>query len=94
MRIIADGTLLDLLRKVRCFGVHLVQAWICARTASATGRSLSELTRYLGLGDYAGWDESARRAFLLRELASRRPLVSAPTGTERRDPRDHGHLCG
>ncbi|MBP6683184.1 MAG: phosphoenolpyruvate carboxylase, partial [Halioglobus sp.] len=39
-------------------------------------QALSELTSWLGLGDYAGWDESARRAFLLRELASRRPLVS------------------
>lgn len=75
MQIIADGALLDLLRRVRCFGVHLVRHDVRQDSARHT-QALSELTSWLGLGDYAGWDESARRAFLLRELASRRPLVS------------------
>src|SRR4029453_15750174 len=29
----------------------------------------------LGLGDYEQWNEAQRRDFLLRELASRRPLI-------------------
>jgi phosphoenolpyruvate carboxylase len=74
MDIIADGALLDLLRKVRCFGVHLLRHDIRQDSARHT-QVLSELTTYLGLGDYAGWDEPARRAFLLQELASRRPLI-------------------
>ena len=74
MQIIADGALLDLLRRVRCFGVHLVRHDVRQDSARHT-EALSELTTYLGLGDYAAWDEDARRAFLLRELASRRPLV-------------------
>lgn len=74
MQIIADGALLDLLRRVRCFGVHLVRHDVRQDSARHT-EVLSELTSWLGLGDYTGWDESARRAFLLRELASRRPLV-------------------
>jgi len=74
MQIIADGALLDLLRRVRCFGVHLVRHDVRQDSARHT-EALSELTSWLGLGDYAGWDESSRRAFLLRELASRRPLV-------------------
>jgi phosphoenolpyruvate carboxylase len=74
MEIVARGALLDLLRKVQCFGVHLVQHDIRQDSARHTG-VLSELTTYLGLGDYAGWDESARQAFLLQELASRRPLI-------------------
>ena len=74
MQIIADGALLDLLRRVRCFGVHLVRHDVRQDSARHT-QALSELTTWLGLGDYAAWDEEARRAFLLRELASRRPLV-------------------
>jgi phosphoenolpyruvate carboxylase len=75
MEIIADGELLDLLRRVRCFGVHLVRHDIRQDSARHT-EVLSELTTYLGLGDYANWEEEARQAFLLQELASRRPLIS------------------
>lgn len=72
--LVANGALLDLLRKVRCFGVHLVRHDIRQDSARHTG-VLSELTTYLGLGDYAAWDEGTRQAFLLQELASRRPLI-------------------
>lgn len=74
MQVVADGALLDLLRRVRCFGVHLLRHDVRQDSARHT-QALSELTTYLGLGDYAGWDENARRAFLLQELAGRRPLV-------------------
>lgn len=74
MEIIARGTLLDVLRRVRCFGVHLVRHDVRQDSTRHT-EVLSELTTYLGLGDYADWDEPARQAFLLRELSSRRPLV-------------------
>jgi phosphoenolpyruvate carboxylase len=74
MQVIADGALLDLLRRVRCFGVHLVRHDIRQDSARHT-EALSELTTWLGLGDYAAWDEEARCAFLRQELASRRPLV-------------------
>jgi phosphoenolpyruvate carboxylase len=74
MGLIADGALLDLLRKVRCFGLHLVRHDIRQDSARHTA-VLSELTTWLGLGDYAAWDEEARLSFLLRELANRRPLI-------------------
>lgn len=74
MALMADGALLDLLRKVRCFGVHLVRHDI-RQDSSRHTQVLSELTTYLGLGDYGAWEESARQAFLLQELASRRPLI-------------------
>jgi phosphoenolpyruvate carboxylase len=35
----------------------------------------SELTRYLGIGDYSEWSEQDKQAFLLRELNSKRPLI-------------------
>ncbi|MFV8817069.1 phosphoenolpyruvate carboxylase [Haliea sp. E17] len=74
MQIIADGALLDVLRRVRCFGVHLVRHDVRQDSARHTA-AIAELTRWLGLGDYAGWDEDTRRAFLLQELTSRRPLL-------------------
>ena len=74
MDLIARGTLLDVLRRVRCFGVHLVRHDIRQDSARHT-EAISEITRSLGLGDYADWDEDARRAFLLRELGNRRPLI-------------------
>ena len=76
MESIADNALLDLLRRVRCFGVHLVRHDVRQDSARHTA-VLSELTTWLGLGDYAGWDEAARQAFLLQELSSRRPLIPA-----------------
>lgn len=71
---IANAGLLDLLRRVRCFGVHLLRHDIRQDSGRHT-QVLSELTSYLGLGDYAEWDEQARCAFLLQELSSRRPLI-------------------
>jgi len=71
---IANAGLLDLLRRVRCFGVHLLRHDVRQDSARHT-QVLSELTSHLGLGDYAEWDEQARCAFLLQELASRRPLI-------------------
>jgi len=74
MQSIADGALLDLMRRVQCFGVHLVRHDVRQDSARHT-EALSALTLWLGLGDYAEWDESARCAFLAGELASRRPLL-------------------
>jgi phosphoenolpyruvate carboxylase len=74
MGLIADGNLLNMLRRVRCFGSHLVRLDIRQESARHT-EVLSELTRYLELGDYAEWDELQRQAFLLSELAGKRPLL-------------------
>jgi phosphoenolpyruvate carboxylase len=76
MAIVADGALLDLLRKLRCFGVHLVRHDVRQHSDRHT-QVLAELTSWLGLGDYSVWEESAREAFLLQELSSRRPLIPA-----------------
>jgi phosphoenolpyruvate carboxylase len=74
MDLIARGTLLDVMRRIRCFGVHLVRHDIRQDSARHT-EALAEITRCLGLGDYEAWDEQQRQAFLLAELASERPLV-------------------
>ena len=74
MQVIANGALLDLIRRARCFGVHLVRHDIRQESGRHT-KALSELTQFLQLGDYAEWDEVTRCRFLTDELDSRRPLI-------------------
>ncbi len=76
MAVIAEGPLLDLLRRVVTFGLFLVRLDVRQDAARHTA-ALSEITEYLGLGRYAEWDEAARQQFLLAELDSRRPLLPA-----------------
>lgn len=74
MHSIANGLILDILRRVACFGVNLVKLDI-RQDGERHGDTLSELTRYLGLGDYNAWSEADKQAFLLQELNSKRPLI-------------------
>jgi phosphoenolpyruvate carboxylase len=74
MRLIAHGLLLDILRRLACFGIHMLKLDI-RQDAGRHSDVIAELTRYLGLGDYNHWDEDEKQAFLLRELSSRRPLL-------------------
>lgn len=74
MEVIANGILLDCIRRSVCFGMHLLKLDI-RQDAQRHADVFSELTRYLGMGDYNQWNEEDKQAFLLRELASRRPLI-------------------
>ncbi|GAM63780.1 phosphoenolpyruvate carboxylase [Vibrio ishigakensis] len=74
MRVIANGSLLDTLRRIKCFGVHLVRLDI-RQESTRHSNVLSEVTRYLGLGDYDQWSEQDKVAFLVKELSSNRPLI-------------------
>jgi len=74
MGIIADAELLDILRRLACFGVNLVRLDI-RQDGTRHKQALSELTRYLGLGDYAEWSEEHKQTFLLQELGNKRPLL-------------------
>lgn len=74
MQVIANGALLNTIRRAHVFGVHLLKLDI-RQDSQRHADVFSELTRYLGLGDYNQWSEEDKQAFLLRELASRRPLI-------------------
>ena len=76
MGVIADGPLLDCLRRAVTFGLFLVRLDV-RQDSTRHAAALSEITEYLGLGSYAEWNEEARIDFLQRELASRRPLLPA-----------------
>ncbi|CCN70337.1 phosphoenolpyruvate carboxylase [Vibrio nigripulchritudo] len=74
MGVIADGSLLDTLRRIKAFGIHLVRLDI-RQESTRHSDVLSELTRYLGIGDYDQWSEQDKVAFLTAELSSKRPLL-------------------
>jgi phosphoenolpyruvate carboxylase len=75
--LIAGGRLTDVLRRVATFGVTL--ATLDVRQASDRHtEALDAITRALGLGSYAEWDEAKRLEFLVRELPNPRPLI--PSG--------------
>jgi len=63
--IVAEGRLLDVMRRVACFGLSLVRLDL-RQDARRHAEALDAITQHLGLGSYAAWDESERRAFLNR----------------------------
>lgn len=73
-RSIAEGRLLDNLRRLAIFGLTLVRLDL-RQESSRHSEALDAVTRYLGLGSYAEWTEEQRQTFLVRELESRRPLI-------------------
>jgi len=74
MNSIANACILDTLRRIACFGISLEKLDI-RQDGELHSKTLSELTGYLGLGDYKSWDESHKQSFLLEELNSKRPLI-------------------
>eukprot|EP00898_Chlorokybus_atmophyticus_P008881 jgi/Chlat1/8995/Chrsp94S08282 len=71
---IADGRLLDILRRLYTFGLTLCKLDIRQEKDRHT-EALTTLTEYLGLGSYGEWDEDAKIKFLVTELQGRRPLI-------------------
>lgn len=72
--IVASGRLLDVIRQLNCFGLSMVRVDLRQESTRHT-EALDCITRYLGLGSYAEWDEDKRQEFLLSELQNKRPLV-------------------
>ncbi len=71
---IANGPLLDTIRRIHCFGINLVPLDI-RQDGERHVKAIDELVAYLELGDYAKWSEEERQAFLLEQLDSKRPLL-------------------
>ncbi|MFV8836233.1 phosphoenolpyruvate carboxylase [Aquisalimonas sp.] len=72
--VVADGRLLDLLRRVSCFGLTLMRIDIRQEAGRHT-EALGAITRALGVGDYGDWSEEERQRFLIAELDNPRPLT-------------------
>ena len=73
---IANGQLLDTIRRANCFGVNLVSLDI-RQDATRHLQVFNELTRFYGETDrlFENWTEQEKMTFLLTELNSKRPLI-------------------
>jgi phosphoenolpyruvate carboxylase len=77
---IANGPLIDCIRRLNCFSINLVPLDI-RQDGERHIKVLDEVTHYLDLPEYRGkgsylqWNEQERQAFLIEQLASRRPLL-------------------
>ncbi|WP_017430538.1 phosphoenolpyruvate carboxylase [Vreelandella jeotgali] len=71
---IANGALLDTLRRVAVFGVTLTKLDL-RQEAGRHEQVMEDITGELGLGHYQRWNEAERQTFLLDELKSNRPLI-------------------
>lgn len=71
---IANGPLIDTIRRIHSFGINLVPLDI-RQDGERHVSALDELTQYLELGSYKDWSEQERQDFLLEQLQSKRPLL-------------------
>lgn len=71
---VANGRLLDTIRRAQCFGLELVKLDI-RQDSERHQDVMTELTQFLELGDFQQWTEAERQQFLCKELLSKRPLI-------------------
>jgi phosphoenolpyruvate carboxylase len=74
MEIVANGKLLDTLRRAQTFGLTLCPLDI-RQESTRHAQVFEELTEYLEIGHYGNWNETEKQSFLLKELQSKRPLL-------------------
>jgi len=72
--VIADGRLIDLIRRISTFGMALLKLDI-RQESTRHNEAMDAITQYLGLGSYLEWSEDQRIDFLTKELSSKRPLI-------------------
>ncbi|MEL6343719.1 MAG: phosphoenolpyruvate carboxylase [Myxococcota bacterium] len=72
--VVADGRLMDVLRRLPAFGLVLAPLDI-RQEADRHTEALDAITTHLRLGRYSSWSEAERIGFLIRELNNRRPLI-------------------
>ena len=71
---VADGLLVDIIRRLAVFGLTLCPLDL----RQESGRhedAIDSITRNLGIGSYAQWDELTKINWLQNELAGKRPLI-------------------
>lgn len=75
--LIANGILLDTLRRLACFGVTLTKLDLRQESVRHS-EALEEILGHIQLDaqPYGEWTEEKKQEFLLKELSSKRPLIS------------------
>tara|TARA_Y100000590_G_scaffold12621_1_gene15345 strand:+ start:5123 stop:7840 length:2718 start_codon:yes stop_codon:yes gene_type:complete len=72
---IADGSVLDLIRRAYSFGLNLARLDIRQESKKHL-KLMKSICKQLGLGDFEKWSENEKINFLSKEFKSKRPLVS------------------
>ncbi|WP_372369799.1 phosphoenolpyruvate carboxylase [Candidatus Uabimicrobium sp. HlEnr_7] len=72
--IVADKRLLDVIRRLHCFGLSIVKIDVRQESTCHT-ETIDAITTALGIGSYKEWDEDKRYEFLCKELQNKRPLI-------------------
>ena len=73
-QIIADGIVLDLIRRAHTFGLNLTKLDI-RQEAARHYKLITSVCKKLGIADYSKLSEEAKIKFLSKEYKSRRPLI-------------------
>ena len=71
---IADGLLIDTIRRVASFGLAMLPLDI-RQESNRHSEALDAITQHLGIGSYLSWNEATRREWLCKEIESKRPLL-------------------
>ncbi|MGB3620815.1 MAG: phosphoenolpyruvate carboxylase [Ketobacter sp.] len=74
MKEVANGDLLDTIRRLNSFGVTLLRLDV-RQESSRHMDAIATITQAIGMGDYSQWDEEQKQRFLISELTSDRPLI-------------------
>ena len=72
---IADGSVLDLLRRAYSFGLNLARLDI-RQESKRHLKLMNSICKHLGLGSFEKWSENEKISFLSKEFKSKRPLIS------------------
>jgi phosphoenolpyruvate carboxylase len=83
--VLADGRLLDIQRRLACFGLTLVRLDLRQEAARHTD-ALDAVTREQGLGSYTSWEEAERQRFLCNEIAGGGAIALAMEHSDRFEP--------
>jgi len=81
---IADGSVLDLLRRAYSFGLNLARLDI-RQESKRHLKLMKNICKHLGLGDFEKWSENEKIAFLSKEFKSKRPLISKNISFDKED---------
>lgn len=81
---IADGSVLDLLRRAYSFGLNLARLDI-RQESKRHLKLMKSICKHLGLGDFEKWSEDEKISFLSKEFKSKRPLISKDISFDKED---------
>ena len=81
---IADGSVLDLLRRAYSFGLNLARLDI-RQESKRHLKLMKTICKNLGLGDFEKWSEDEKISFLSKEFKSKRPLISKNISFDKED---------